>query len=154
MQVRVQEDESQIGNCGCGRSPTGKCIGWHGLSEDDYQAAKNAWDLAEYAKQAQALWSDSCTTPRSASPMQEQEHTRGVAGFKGINVPPPGKMSYGEFCVKFPFDDTDLSLTVDDISHLSESHGIDEYHARLELFRRAEYDRYLNGDPYYNEQST
>jgi len=23
--------------CGCGRSPTGKCIGWHSLSEAEYQ---------------------------------------------------------------------------------------------------------------------
>ena len=23
--------------CGCSRSPTGKCIGWHGLSEEEYQ---------------------------------------------------------------------------------------------------------------------
>ena len=23
--------------CGCGRSPTGKCIGWHVLSESEYQ---------------------------------------------------------------------------------------------------------------------
>jgi|TARA_B100001142_G_C14224385_1_gene612849 hypothetical protein len=23
--------------CGCGRSPTGKCIGWHALSESEYQ---------------------------------------------------------------------------------------------------------------------
>ena len=23
--------------CGCGRSPTGKCIGWHKLSEEQYQ---------------------------------------------------------------------------------------------------------------------
>jgi hypothetical protein len=37
MQVRVQEDSSKIGQCGCGRSPTGKCIGWHGLSEDEFQ---------------------------------------------------------------------------------------------------------------------
>ena len=22
---------------GCGRSPTGKCIGWHNLSEEEYQ---------------------------------------------------------------------------------------------------------------------
>ncbi len=36
MQVRVQEDESKIGQCGCGRSPTGKCIGWHGLTEDEF----------------------------------------------------------------------------------------------------------------------
>ena len=24
-------------NCGCGRSPTGKCIEWHKLSEKEYQ---------------------------------------------------------------------------------------------------------------------
>lgn len=29
--------------CGCGRSPTGQCIGWHGLSEDEYRQR-----LAEY----------------------------------------------------------------------------------------------------------
>ena len=23
--------------CGCGRSLTGKCIGWHNLSEEEYQ---------------------------------------------------------------------------------------------------------------------
>ena len=23
--------------CGCGRSPTGECIGWHALSEEEYQ---------------------------------------------------------------------------------------------------------------------
>lgn len=24
-------------SCGCGRSPTGECIGWHGLTEEDYK---------------------------------------------------------------------------------------------------------------------
>ena len=24
-------------DCGCGRSPTGKCIGWHSLSEGEYK---------------------------------------------------------------------------------------------------------------------
>lgn len=37
MQVRVQENVEDIGNCGCGRSPNGKCIGWHGLTEDQFQ---------------------------------------------------------------------------------------------------------------------
>lgn len=37
MQVRVKEDESKIGQCGCGRSPTGKCIGWHGLTEEAFK---------------------------------------------------------------------------------------------------------------------
>jgi hypothetical protein len=27
------------GTCGCGRSPTGDCIGWHGLNEDQYKQA-------------------------------------------------------------------------------------------------------------------
>lgn len=38
MQVRVQENSSKVGQCGCGRSPTGKCIGWHGLTEDAFKA--------------------------------------------------------------------------------------------------------------------
>lgn len=33
----------KTGTCGCGRSPTGDCIGWHKLSEQEYQAK-----LAEY----------------------------------------------------------------------------------------------------------
>ena len=43
MQVRVKENTEDIGRCGCGRSPTGKCIGWHGLSEDMYQHQKMLW---------------------------------------------------------------------------------------------------------------
>lgn len=38
MQVRVKESTAEIGKCGCGRSPTGKCIGWHGLSEAEFQS--------------------------------------------------------------------------------------------------------------------
>jgi len=26
-----------MADCGCGRSPTGQCIGWHNLSEEEYQ---------------------------------------------------------------------------------------------------------------------
>ena len=74
MQVRVESKEEDIGRCGCGRSPTGKCIGWHGLSEDMYQHQKMLWleeqikkdtELEEYKKQAQELWNDSCTSGRS-----------------------------------------------------------------------------------------
>jgi hypothetical protein len=49
MQVRVQENVEDIGKCGCGRSPTGKCIGWHGLSEDAFQAR-----LSEFKAQQEA----------------------------------------------------------------------------------------------------
>ena len=43
MQVRVKEDPEEFGKCGCGRSPTGKCCGWHGLSEEMYQHQKMLW---------------------------------------------------------------------------------------------------------------
>jgi hypothetical protein len=36
-------EEMKKGTCGCGRSPTGNCCGWHGLTEEQYQAR-----LAEY----------------------------------------------------------------------------------------------------------
>ena len=40
MQVRVEEKTEEIGRCGCGRSPTGKCVGFHALSEDEWTAGK------------------------------------------------------------------------------------------------------------------
>lgn len=43
MQVRVKEQPEEFGACGCGRSPNGKCIGWHGLTEQEFQDA-----LTEY----------------------------------------------------------------------------------------------------------
>jgi len=73
MQVRVKENPEEFGSCGCGRSPNGKCIGWHGLTEEGYAHAKMLWleeelrkdaDLEAYKKQAQELWNDSCTAPR------------------------------------------------------------------------------------------
>jgi hypothetical protein len=36
-------EQMKQGTCGCGRSPTGDCIGWHGLSEEQFQK-----QLAEY----------------------------------------------------------------------------------------------------------
>ena len=64
MQVRVKEDAREFGSCGCGRSPTGKCIGWHGLNEEQLKEAQRQWELDQYKQQAQELWADSCTTPR------------------------------------------------------------------------------------------
>ena len=73
MQVRVKENAEEFGKCGCGRSPTGKCIGWHGLTEEMYVHQKMLWleeelkrdaELEEYQKQAQEIWNDSCTAPR------------------------------------------------------------------------------------------
>ena len=49
--------------CGCGRSPTGRCCGWHNLTEEAYLREK---ELYEYKKQAESLWFDggSCTGGR------------------------------------------------------------------------------------------
>ena len=66
MQIRVREDANEFGSCGCGRSPTGKCIGWNGLNEEQLAEAQRLWELDQYTKQAQNLWADSCTTPRKA----------------------------------------------------------------------------------------
>ena len=33
----VAPSTSDVGKCGCGRSPTGYCIGWHSLTEEEYQ---------------------------------------------------------------------------------------------------------------------
>ena len=30
--------------CGCGRSPTGKCIGWHSLSEGEFKKKLEAFN--------------------------------------------------------------------------------------------------------------
>ena len=47
MQVRVKQDESKVGQCGCGRSPTGKCIGWHGLTEQAFKEKLQEYKLNE-----------------------------------------------------------------------------------------------------------
>lgn len=43
MQVRVKEDVKDFGKCGCGRSPTGKCMSWHGLDEAAYKHQLMLW---------------------------------------------------------------------------------------------------------------
>jgi hypothetical protein len=65
MQIRATENKQQFGKCGCGRSPTGKCCGWHALTEEAYRVKLNEYELEQYRQQAQELWSDSCTTGRS-----------------------------------------------------------------------------------------
>ena len=37
-------------NCGCGRSPTKLCMGWHSLSEDEYKKALEEWKERENKK--------------------------------------------------------------------------------------------------------
>ena len=37
---RIAKEKKKKGSCGCGRSPTGLCIGWHSLTEDQYKEKK------------------------------------------------------------------------------------------------------------------
>lgn len=50
-------------NCGCGRSPTGLCMGWHALTEEAFKKAKSDYDFEQYQKRAENLWfkEGSCT---------------------------------------------------------------------------------------------
>jgi len=41
-----------MAECGCGRSPTGKCMDWHGLSEEQYLEKKAAYEAKQAAKSA------------------------------------------------------------------------------------------------------
>ena len=64
-----------VGKCGCGRSPTGQCCGWHALTESAYQERLAEYqdsqaqqqktdELESYRRQAMDLWFDnggSCT---------------------------------------------------------------------------------------------
>jgi hypothetical protein len=46
MTPKYKDNGEDFGSCGCGRSPTGKCCGWHGLSDEDYKKS-----LEEYNRQ-------------------------------------------------------------------------------------------------------
>ena len=49
MTPKYKDNGEDVGTCGCGRSPTGKCVGWHGLTEDEYKKR-----LAEFNRQEQS----------------------------------------------------------------------------------------------------
>jgi len=44
-------EQMKRGTCGCGRSPTGNCIGWHSLSESAFQAKLESYIADEEAKE-------------------------------------------------------------------------------------------------------
>lgn len=70
------------GGCGCGRSPTGKCCGWHALTEQAYLQRRAEYEEAQretqrqaelqaYQDQAMSLWFDnggSCTGAKPPTP--------------------------------------------------------------------------------------
>ena len=37
--------------CGCGRSPTGNCIGWHNLTEEQYQIKRRIYEEKQKIKE-------------------------------------------------------------------------------------------------------
>ena len=59
-----QTEQEITMECGCGRSPTGKCIGWHKLSEEEYQEKLKEYKDKEKEKD-QKFWklNIGCQTP-------------------------------------------------------------------------------------------
>jgi hypothetical protein len=45
-------------DCGCGRSPTGKCTGWHKLSNEDYLVKLEEHKKQELSESAPKLLRD------------------------------------------------------------------------------------------------
>ena len=37
-------------DCGCGRSPNGKCLGWHDLSEEEYKEKLKEYEAIKKSK--------------------------------------------------------------------------------------------------------
>lgn len=60
--MRVTNNPEEIGTCGCGRSPTGKCIGWHGLNVEQLKEARRIWDEEQKLKSSAAVTSEIANT--------------------------------------------------------------------------------------------
>ena len=39
--------QMKTGTCGCGRSPTGDCCGWHSLTQEQYQERKELYETGK-----------------------------------------------------------------------------------------------------------
>jgi hypothetical protein len=44
-------EQMKKGTCGCGRSPTGNCIGWHSLSESEFQSKLESYLVDEASRE-------------------------------------------------------------------------------------------------------
>jgi len=49
------EEKQMSKDCGCGRSPTGKCIGWHGLTNEQYDARIKEYEKKQLMESAPQL---------------------------------------------------------------------------------------------------
>jgi hypothetical protein len=45
-------------DCGCGRSPTGKCVGWHNLTNEEYNTKKTEYERQTINESAPRLLRD------------------------------------------------------------------------------------------------
>ncbi|NDA07918.1 MAG: hypothetical protein EBZ18_00720 [Alphaproteobacteria bacterium] len=50
---KMENGMSEAKTCGCGRSPTGKCVGWHSLTEEQFAEKKAAWEAKQAEKKSQ-----------------------------------------------------------------------------------------------------
>jgi hypothetical protein len=44
-------EQMKKGTCGCGRSPTGNCIGWHALTESEFQSKLESYIADEQTRE-------------------------------------------------------------------------------------------------------
>lgn len=68
-----------MAECGCGRSATGKCVGWHGLSEEQYQEKKQPTTRSKLLKRLIINTADRIRA-QSIPPHNSQIYTRLAAG--------------------------------------------------------------------------
>ena len=40
-------EQMKKGTCGCGRSPTGDCCGWHALTEAEFETRKELYETGK-----------------------------------------------------------------------------------------------------------
>jgi len=65
-----------FGSCGCGRSPTGKCIGWHGLSEEQFLEESRKYMASELDK----IFDDHADTIDEISKLVAEETLQATEG--------------------------------------------------------------------------
>jgi hypothetical protein len=53
--LRNKRKKEMSKDCGCGRSPTGKCIGWHGLTNEEYSAKIREYEKKQLMESAPQL---------------------------------------------------------------------------------------------------
>ena len=51
----MSQQQNYAPPCGCGRSPTGYCVGWHNLTVETFDKRLKEWNEAKQAAEAQQL---------------------------------------------------------------------------------------------------